>query len=279
MQHAVNEAIQSHYGRPDLAAVIFEALEKAGADLQQLTLEELAPIDEFHIRGRVATQELARAAGLHSTQRVLDIGSGLGGTARYLAHEFGCRVMGIDLTEAYCQLASLLSAKVGLAGLVDFRQADATKLPFGDDEFDVVWTEHVAMNIPDKHQLYRELNRVLRPGGTLAIYDVLAGASGPVLFPVPWARTAETSFLVSPDALRELLRASGFTVTDWQDTTAQAREWFVNLAERIRREGFPALGFHLLMGDDFAVMAQNQGRNLVEGRIVLGQVVAVKNGG
>lgn len=120
------------------------------------------------------------------------------------------------------------------------------------------------------------MHRVLKPGGTLAIYDVLAGSSGPVLFPVPWARTPDTSFLASPEELRDLLTDSGFTVSDWRDTTAEAREWFVKLAERIRREGFPVLGFHLLMGDDFRVMAQNQGRNLEEGRISLGQIIAVK---
>lgn len=276
MRNGVNEAIKSHYGRLNLADVILGALEEAGADLQQLSLEQLAPIDEFHIRGRAATLELAQAAGLSSTNRVLDIGSGIGGTARCLAKEFGCRVTGIDLTDEYCQVAAMLTEKVGLDGLIDYRQGDATNLPFDDHEFDVVWTEHVAMNIPDKRRFYSEMYRVLKPGGTLAIYDVLAGASGPVLFPVPWARKPDTSFLVSPEELRDLLEDSGFTVADWRDSTPEAREWFVNLAARIRREGFPALGFHLLMGQDFREMAQNQGRNLEEGRISLGQVVSVK---
>ena len=276
MSNGVNEAIKTHYCRPDLAEVILSALEESGADIQRLSLEELAPIDEFHIRGRAATLELAQAAGLRSTMRVLDIGSGIGGTSRCLAKEFGCRVTGIDLSDDYCQVASMLTEKVGLDGLINYHQGDATNLPFEDNEFDVVWTEHVAMNIPNKRRFYSEMHRVLRPGGTLAIYDVLAGSSGPVLFPVPWARTPDTSFLVSPEELRELLRDSGFTVSDWKDTTAEAREWFVNLAERIRREGFPALGFHLLMGQDFRAMAQNQGRNLEEGRISLGQIVSVK---
>lgn len=276
MQNGVNEAIKAHYGRSELAEIIFAALEQAGVDVQQLSLEELAPIDEFHIRGRAATLELAQAAGLRSTMHVLDIGSGIGGTSRCLAKEFGCRVTGIDLTDEYCQLASILTAKVGLDELVDYRQGDATNLPFADNEFDVVWTEHVAMNIPDKRRFYSEMYRVLKPGGTLAIYDVLAGAAGPVLFPVPWARTPDTSFLVSQEELRHLLRDSGFTISDWKDTTAEARVWFVNLAERIRREGFPVLGFHLLMGQDFRAMAQNQGRNLEEGRISLGQIVSVK---
>jgi len=276
MSNGIDEAVKTHYCRPGLAEAILAALEESGADIQRLSLEELAPIDEFHIRGRAATLELAQAAGLRSTMRVLDVGSGIGGTSRCLAKEFGCRVTGIDLTDEYCQVASMLTAKVGLDGLIDYHQGDATNLPFEDNEFDVVWTEHVAMNVPNKRRFYSEMYRVLRPGGTLAIYDVLAGSSTPVLFPVPWARTPDTSFLVSPEELRELLRDSGFTVSDWKDTTAEAREWFVNLAERIRREGFPALGFHLLMGQDFRAMAQNQGRNLEEGRISLGQIVSVK---
>ena len=276
MSNRVNDEIQAHYSRPEIGSVILAALEMAGKDLGRLTLEDLAPIDEFHIRGRAATLELARAAGLDANKRVLDVGSGVGGTSRCLAKEFGCRVTGIDLTDEYCRAAAMLSAKVGLTDLVDFRQGDATALPFADGEFDVVWTEHVAMNIPDKPRLYKEMYRVLKPGGTLAVYDVLAGQTGPVLFPVPWARTPDTSFLVQPGELRRLLEDAGFTISDWSDTTEVARAWFVALAEKIRKEGFPPLGFHVLMGADFQAMAQNQGRNLQEGRIVLGQVVARK---
>jgi MPBQ/MSBQ methyltransferase len=276
MENLVNKTIQTHYTRTDVGNAILVALEKAGKDVNRLTLEDLAPVDEFHIRGRTATLELARAAGLNAAKRVLDVGSGVGGTSRCLAKEFGCRVTGIDLTEEYCRAAELLTRKIGLADLLDYRQGDATNLPFDDASFDVVWTEHVAMNIPDKSRLYREMHRVLKPGGTLAIYDILTGPSDPVLFPVPWARTPDTSFLVRPDELRQLLEGSGFTVTNWSDTTDAARDWFVSLAENIRKEGLPQLGFHILLGADFQAMAQNQRRNLEEGRIVLAQVIAKK---
>jgi len=272
----LSETVQAHYTRPDLGGVILAALEKAGKDLDRLTPEDLAPIDQFHIRGRAATLELARAAEIDATKRVLDVGSGVGGASRCLAREFGCRVTGIDLTDEYCRAAAMLSDRTGLAALVEYRQGDATNLPFPDASFDVVWTEHVAMNIPDKPRLYREMHRVLKPGGTLAIYDVLAGPSGPVVFPVPWARTAESSFLATPEQLRELLERAGFTVASWSDTTDAARTWFVSLAEKIRKEGLSPLGFHVLLGPDFQAMAQNQRRNLEEGRIVLAQVVARK---
>lgn len=276
MTNRVNESIQTHYTRADLGNVILVALENAGKDLNNLAPEDLAPIDEFHIRGRAATLELAQAAGLDSRKRVLDVGSGVGGTSRCLAREFGCRVTGIDLTDEYCSVAAMLSAKVGLSEFVDYRQGDATNLPFDNGSFDVVWTEHVAMNIPDKSRLYRETYRVVKPRGTLAIYDILAGPSGPVLFPVPWARTSDTSFLVRPDQLRKLLEEAGFTISDWSDTTDAALAWFVTLADKISEDGLPPLGFHVLLGDDFQVMAQNQLRNLEEGRIVLAQVIANK---
>lgn len=276
MPNRINETIQTHYASRDIGSVILAALEQAGKDLNHLTPEDLAPIDEFHIRGRTATLELAHVADLNAHMRVLDVGSGIGGTSRCLAKEFGCRVTGIDLTDEYCRAATTLTAKVGLSDLVDYHQGDATSLPFNDGVFDTVWTEHVSMNIPDKPRLYKEMYRVLKPGGTLAIYDILAGPFGPVLFPVPWARTPDTSFLVTPNELRDLLVDAGFTISNWTDTTEIARTWFVALAEKIRKNGFPPLGFHILLGSDFQEMAQNQGRNLQEGRIMLGQVVATK---
>jgi len=276
MSTELNQDIQQHYARPDLGNLILAALEKAGKDINRLAPEDLAPVDEFHIRGRAATLELARAAGIDSTKQVLDVGSGVGGSSRCLAREFGCRVTGIDLTDEYCRVAAMLSERIGLSALVSYRQGDALNLPFANDTFDVVWTEHAAMNIPNKTRLYQEMNRVLRPGGTLAIYDILAGPSGPVLFPVPWARLPETSFVVTPDELRTLLEQARFRIVDWADTTDAARAWFTSLADKIRKEGLSPLGFHVLLGPDFKDMAQNQRRNLEEGRIVLAQVVAKK---
>lgn len=272
----VNKSVQARYTRSDLSSFVLTALEKAGKNLKQLTPEDLAPIDEFHIRGRAATLELAQATGVDSSKHVLDIGSGIGGTSRCLAWEYGCRVTGIDLTDEYCRTAAMLADLMGLSELVSYRQGDATSLPFPDASFDIVWTEHVAMNIPDKPKLYREMYRVLKPGGMLAIYDVLAGDAGPVIFPVPWARTPESSFLLTPNELRNLLMEAGFNIAAWSDPTQAARAWFVALEEEIRKEGLPPLGFHVLLGPDFQVMARNQRRNLEEGRIVLAQVVAQK---
>ena len=271
---SLNEAIEQHYRRSGLATVILTALSNAGKDVNNLKPEDLASIDEFHIRGREATLELARAAGLDASTQVLDVGSGVGGPSRCIAREFGCRVTGIDLTHEYCRVATMLAERTGLSHLVSYRQGDALNLPFRDRAFDAAWTQHVAMNIPDKATLYREMDRVLKPSGVVGIYDILAGPGGPILFPVPWARLPETSFLVTPAQLRSLLEGTGFKISVWEDTTAAARGWFTAVATKIQQSGLPPLGFHLLLGSDFQVMAQNQRRNLEEGRILLARVVA-----
>lgn len=270
-----NNKIQSHYAGNNLLARVLSALEKAGKDLRNLQPTDLAPVDEFHIRGRKATIELAQAANLKTGMYVLDVGSGIGGPSRHIASEFGCRVVGVDLTEEYCQVAEALTELAGLAHLVKFQCADALDLPYPDDEFDVIWTQHTAMNISDKDMLYREMYRILKPGGVLAIYDILAGDGGAVHFPVPWALGQETSFLTTPDKLRILIEGAGFAITAWQDTTEAALTWFRNVTTG-KAEVRP-LGLHVQMGEGFELMMRNQLLNLEEDRIVLYQVTAVKH--
>jgi ubiquinone/menaquinone biosynthesis C-methylase UbiE len=234
-------------------------------------------VDEFHVRGREATLELAQAVALTPSNRVLDVGCGLGGASRYLASAFGCQVVGIDLTPDYVETARLLAARFGLDHRVRYECADALALPFREAEFDVVWTQHAAMNIADKAGLYAEMFRVLKPGGCLALYDILAGEGGEVHFPSPWARKASISFLIKPDVLNRLLTAVGFRLSSWRDTTELGRAYYRQMLQVIRESGPPPLGFHLLMGDDFRAMASNLLRNLEENRIALIEVVARKS--
>jgi len=272
----LESSVQQHYASQDLGGRILAALETAGKDLRNLRPSDLAPVDEFHVRGRKATMELAGAAGLGPDMHVLDVGSGIGGPARCLAAEFGCRVTGIDLTREYCCVAEMLTDKVGLSHLVAFQHGDAQQMPFSDGTFDVVWTQHTAMNIPGKDALYGEMYRVLKPGGTLAIYDILAGPVSPVHFPVPWSQGPETSFLVTPDEMRKLLEAAGFTVSTWVDSTDSARNWFRQVTRPSGEAGPRLLGLNLLMGNGFQQMTKNQLRNLDENRIALCQVTAVR---
>lgn len=264
----MSDKVAIHYSAgTDIVNAIAEGLRRAGKDPARLSAAELASVDEFHIRGRQATLELARSLDLTPASHVLDIGSGLGGPARTLVEEFGCHVTGIDLTEAFCEAASTLSDWVGLGGRVSFRQGDATALPFDDNSFDAAMTIHVAMNIARKDLVYAEARRVLRPGGRFAIYDVLQGEGGDVLYPVPWAREPSISHLAAPDDMRALLAEAGFKIVEVQDSTEDGQRWFEAMAARMASGAVPAVTFQAFLGNDFPDMARNQVANLRDRRI------------
>src|SRR5260221_6370041 len=206
-----NPEIDRHYGRGGLLERLLAALRAAGKDVERLTIDDLQLVDEFHSRRRLATEELARLLASEPGARVLDVGSGLGGPARYLAQVHGCRVSGIDATAEFVAVATELARRTGLADRVDFRHAAAPALPFPDARFDLAWTQNVAMNIADRPRFYAELARVLKPGGRLALQDVTQGAGGPVLYPVPWADTPALSYLRTAAETRALFEQAGFT--------------------------------------------------------------------
>ena len=257
------QAINQHYGQAELSAKILTALREAGKDIAALTRDDLAPFDEHHRGGREATRELARLVELRTDMHVLDVGSGFGGPARTLAAEFGCRVVGLDLTEACCRAAEMLTARVGLHDRVTFRQGNALDLPFAEATFDVVWTQDVFMNIEDKLRLFAEMHRVLRQGGRLAFQASLAGPVPGVYYPTFWADDARLSFLLSPEECRRLVVASGFQERAWYDTTAPAP----GSAETPGDTGAPTRGLALLFATDFDVRMANMRRNYTEGRL------------
>lgn len=267
------EAVNAHYSRKDLGANILKALEQAGKDVTALTVEDLASIEEFHIGGRKPTLELARLAELSEGMRVVDVGCGIGGPARALAHYFGCEVVGVDLTEAFCAAANLLTERTGLAGKVTIRHGSALALPLEDRSVDVAWMQHVGMNIRDKAGLFDELRRVLRPGGKLALYEVFAGPRPAGYFPVPWASGPELSFLVSPEEAQKLLRKAGFRIEIWNDVTRESTVWFRAAVEKAMKEGPPPLSRAILMGPEFPIKAANVLGNLEEDRLRVVQAV------
>jgi len=275
MSDDLERAVASHYGKPDIVGRIFAGLKAAGIDPDHVIPEDLAPVDEFHIGGREASQHVLARLALDKSHHVLDIGCGIGGTTRYMAQVFGCRVSGIDLTAEFIDAARVLSEHTGLAGLVGFEVASALALPFEDATFDAAISFHVAMNIRDRPTLYAEAARVLKPRARLCVYDVMRGKTGAVRYPTPWAGTAETSHLTTPDEMRGLLEQAGFSVEETEDRTAAGIAFF---RQRLAPspDGPPPLGIHLLLGPTARERLENVMMGLEEGAIAPVVMIARK---
>jgi SAM-dependent methyltransferase len=271
---ANDRSVQAHWRTAGLLDRILAGLCEAGKDPSAPTIDDLAPADEVHSMGRVATRDLAELAALKPGTRVLDVGSGLGGPARFLAATYGCDVTGIDLMPEFCAVASALSRRTGLAERTRFRQGDALALPFDDGGFDCVWTMQAQMNIAEKRRLYGEIARVLRVGGQLVFQDICAGDGRPLEFPVTWASEAGQSHLIPPKDLRALLGAVGLQEHTFQDVSASVVAW--QDANRPPAGAPPPLGLHLVLGERHAEKRANSGRALRDGRIAYVQGVFLK---
>lgn len=248
MARITESAVAAHYHVPDLARAILAGLEAAGADPENPTPRDLAPVDEFHTAGRATTLRCMQLMPIEAGMRVLDVGSGLGGACRHLASEHGCHATGIDLTPAFVETARFLTDRTGLSESCDFVEGSALDLPFQDAFFDAAISFHAAMNIKDRARLYAEMARVLRSGAPLCIFDVMKGSKRGMLYPVPWAKTPATSFLKTPTETRALLEAAGFEVSTEESQLEFALEFFREAFAKIEESGPPPLGLHLLTG-------------------------------
>ncbi|TNC24123.1 class I SAM-dependent methyltransferase [Amycolatopsis alkalitolerans] len=266
-------SIQHQYATGASRAGIENALIAAGKDLHRLVPADLAPLEDFHTMGRLATSHLVGLTGLTPRTRVLDAGSGIGGTARYIADRCGCRVTTVDATEDYCGTARRLNHLVGLDDRISVHHGDVTALPFAGAAFGVVFTQHLHMNVADKSRLYREARRVLVGGGLLALWEITAGAPGELGYPLPCADHPRHSHLVTADALRGVIQDAGFAVQTWNDLTDQASATM----HAMLASPPGALGLHAFV-PNFTEKARNLSLALSDGRLRAIQGIARAGG-
>ncbi|MEO8202983.1 MAG: class I SAM-dependent methyltransferase [Betaproteobacteria bacterium] len=261
--------IADHYTSGKLLARLDAALAEDGADPAHPSIEALAPYDQFHGRGMDSTREMADMLAVGVGDHLLDVGSGIGGPARYMAHRFGCRVTGIDLTAEFCNVARHLTRVMQMQQRVDFEEGDALAMPFADASFDGAYSMNVSMNIADKPALYREIGRVLRPGGWLMLSELARGAGPAPDYPTPWAATAAESFLSTPEETRAALEACGFEIDVFRDTSAEAKAWGVHSKAMVARgEKMPHRAVQLMHGDIALAVMRNSSRGVADGRLV-----------
>ena len=270
------EAINCQYGQSDLDKKILAILETEDLESARLIQEGFAPIEELHLRGRPATIELAKGVDLNESMRVLDIGCGIGGSARTIASEFGCYVTGLDLSEEFCRAAELINNKVGLNKKIEIRQGNALEMPFNTAEFDVVFIQHVLMNIEDKKSVLSQINRILCTKGRLALNTICAGPNTPVHFPVIWANNPDISFLLTVNELRQLIRNSGFKELSWKEDTKRIIEGIERARSKPRSKNPRPINLSLIVSDP-STKWKNIVRNLKEERIVVIQGIFQKN--
>lgn len=272
------KAVSDHYTHGALLAAIRSGLEALGKTPETVSVEDLGPIDEFHIGGRKASEHFLGQLPLDAAAHALDVGCGLGGGARFAASRFGCRVTGIDLTAEFVETGQALCAWVSLEEQVSLQQGSALDLPFAPGAFDAAYMMHVGMNIADKARLCAEVARVLKPGGSFGVYDVMRTGEGELTFPVPWAETAATSAVDSPEIYREALAAAGLAVVAEETRRDFALAFFAEVAAKMAADGGPPpLGTHLLMGATRAEKVQNMVENVSAGRIAPVELIAKKS--
>ncbi len=269
------DAVANHYASGGLLQAIAAGVEKLGKTPQTVSIEDLGPVDEFHVGGRAATEHLldqiAPAAGEH----LLDVGCGLGGASRFAAQKYGVRVTGVDLTTEFIETGRELCTWVGLAGQVTLEQGDATSLAHADAAFDKAYMIHVGMNIADKLALTRELHRVVKPGGSLAIYDVMQTGDGDLTYPVPWASDAAHSAIGTPDDYKNALETAGFRIKAEQNRRDSSLDFFAR--QRAAADGPPPLGLHLVMGANTPAKIGNLVENIMAGHIAPVELIAQRS--
>lgn len=273
-----DENVSAHYTHGNLLNAVRTGIEQLGKTPNSVTIEELAPVDEFHIGGRQASEDFLDQLNFSAEDHVIDVGCGLAGTSRFVAKRYNSHVTGIDLTAEYIEAGEALCDWVGLSNLITLHQGSALSMSFDDSVFDGGYMMHVGMNIKDKIGLYKEIYRVLRPGTTFGVYDVMQIEKGELLYPVPWATTSNESEVASPEQYKQALQEAGFTVTNERNR----HKFAVSFFEQLRRNssaasGPPPLGLHIIMGDNAATKVQNMIENVSAGYLAPVELIGVKH--
>ncbi len=271
---AQDQAIAQHYTHGKLEDAIQAGLVKMKDLSDAPAVELLGAVDEFHIGGRAATKAMTEQLCLHPGQSVLDIGCGLGGTARDLVSSYGCQVSGVDLTPEYISVGKHLNEHVGMGDAITLEVGSALKMPYDDDSFERATMMHVGMNISEKQALFDEIARVVQPDGYVGIYDIMRTGPAPLAYPVAWAASEETSFVTSPDEYQAGLAEAGFEVLDVEEKRDVALNFFAAIKARLANGGPPPLGLHIVMGQDARTKVGNMLANVENGIIAPVQIIA-----
>ena len=269
--------VSKHYTHGRLLDTIRTGVEALGKSPDTVSVEDLGPVEEFHIGGRVATESFLDQLGLRTEDHVLDVGCGLGGASRFVAQRYGSRVTGVDLTREYIETGRILCSWVGLESRIVLEEGNATAMSYSDGAFDNAYMMHVGMNIADKQRLVAELYRVLKPGGRLGIYDVMRVGDGDLTLPVPWAASADANAVASPDVYKNALKAAGFQLLAERNRREFAVEFFARLqANAAAAQGPPPLGLHILMGEAAPLKVHNMIENISKDRIAPVELISEK---
>lgn len=269
--------VSEHYKHSQLLELIENGLKEIGKSKDSATVEDLAPVDEFHIGGRAATEHLMKQLAFNQSDKILDVGCGLGGASRFIAKTYQNSVTGIDLTDDYVTVGNTLSAWVGLNDSVSLHQGSALNMPFKEASFDGAYMLHVGMNIEDKDTLFSQISRVLKSRSKLGVYDIMRTSEGTLSYPVPWASDDSFSFLAQSEEYSALLENAGFKIECINNRKDFALGFFKQLKEKTEaNNGPPPLGLHLLMESTTPVKIKNVIENMVNGLISPVEMVAQK---
>ncbi|MEM6845735.1 MAG: methyltransferase domain-containing protein [Bacteroidota bacterium] len=264
------------YNHSRLLENILTRFRKMGLLQKRITRKDLADMDEMHLQGAAVSEYLANKLNISRQSKVLDVGCGIGGPCRMLADEYECSVIGIDRIPQFIQTARVLTKMMGLSCEVSFLKANALRLPFENASFNIVWTQHILMNIANKARFFSEIRRVLKPGGRFLYYDIFSTGQDGIRYPLLWAENASENHLYAHDEV-----ASYFDIQDYRRVYTENHSpsgiFFAKaMEERIRTGKTPDLGLDIVLPDPTREKYPNSIKALVDKKIELHAGIYVK---